>query len=106
MREILARESADDSAEYSANWVGVTDEPESAEPDGEIKLDPSPCPECGGPRIVANVRGDVRLAYRDSLFGLGILSNTRMYALVCRACGLTTLYAYDPRAVFPPGSYA
>lgn len=107
MREILARESsAGDSAERGANWVGVADDSESAAPDEEIEPDPSPCPECGGPRIVANVRGDVRLAYRDSLFGLGILSNTRMYALVCRACGLTALYAYDPKTVFPPGSYA
>ncbi len=109
MQEILAHETAGESpAENGANWVteaapALEVEPE-LEPE-EPEPDPTPCPECGGPRIVANVRGDFRLAYRESLLGLGLMSNTRVYALVCRRCGLTNLYAYDPAAVFPPGDY-
>lgn len=127
-RDVPAGETGDmerdESAETGASWVAEADEALPAEADGaalveaeaELAADewdeleseepePTPCPECGGSRIVANVRGDLRLAYRESMFGLGIMSNTSVYALVCRTCGLTTLYAYEPAAVFPPGDY-
>ncbi len=63
--------------------------------------EPTPCPQCDGERIVAEGVNNVRLTKAGTKLP-GITGGfTEVWAVVCTACGLTMLYAKDPRQVRP-----
>lgn len=57
---------------------------------------PTPCPTCGGERLLADVGNNVRLVRHGTrLPGLSG-PTTECWALVCEACGQAMLFAKDP----------
>jgi hypothetical protein len=57
-----------------------------------------PCPECGGACLpAATFPGTFSVQRIGALLG----GRSRMRAVVCTRCGLTRLYALNPRAVAP-----
>jgi hypothetical protein len=64
-------------------------------------LDPpaplAPCPECGGECVYAQVPPAFGVQRVDAFFG----GASRVYAVVCLTCGLTSLYAAHPEQVAP-----
>jgi hypothetical protein len=61
---------------------------------------PTPCPECGGQRVIAAATQSMRVG-RPPGFALGWLGTSPMWAVVCVNCGMTTLYAKEPHKVLP-----
>jgi len=53
---------------------------------------PRSCPECGGERVEAKLKGQVCLSKPDA-FLWTYLSGSSLSALVCINCGHTTFYA-------------
>ena len=62
-------------------------------------LPPAPCPECGGERTHAltSVEMLVGLRSRSRWTPMDWNSMSFLRAVVCTACGLTTLYAMEPQ---------
>ncbi len=57
-----------------------------------IGPDTWPCPECGGDRVKGDVTGAMVAPPGNS----PIFSGVGFTALVCTACGYTSLYVIDP----------
>ena len=69
-------------------WVQVKRE---SKMDNETRFPPlTPCPECGGERVIAPCSEGVNLV-------LTLFSTVPLQALTCMVCGHTTLYATEPQ---------
>lgn len=53
-----------------------------------------PCPECGGQRVVAEIKAQYVVNIPTGLF-----SATSVVPVCCTICGYVTLYAKDPSKV-------
>jgi len=63
------------------------------------KIQPKPCPECGGERIEAEHEGQLtrRVSLKPDIWhGQYKSKSSYVKALVCTACGYTVLYAKNP----------
>ncbi len=60
---------------------------------------PTPCPQCGGERFLAEGVNSVRLVKPGTALP-GITGGfTELWALVCSVCGYTTFYTKNPSKI-------